>query len=641
MIEAPLAFLVAAAFVAFWIFVLAMTARRLLEVPAGPLRLLLSGGVGLTVAVVAVGQRMQTGGERGAFIFLWVGIGLLSAMGLLILSEIVLPAGTLPRPVHWWRAFRRWRQRTGRYTQVGRIAIRHGLGAYLSGRRDPTAHAQVELARRLRHALEEAGVVFVKLGQILSTRHDLLPPAFVAELSRLRSQVETVEWTEIAAVLTEELGAPVDEVFADFDPVPLAAASIGQVHRARLRSGEWVAVKVQRPGIRRIVDGDLDIALRMARSLEQRAEWARSLGVRELTAGFAEALREELDFSLEARNLTTVAAVRDYRDVVVPRAHNELCTGRVVVMDLLDGELLGTESNLDDRDRTALARTLLHTLLTQILLDGVFLADPHPGNLLLLRDGRIGLLDFGTVGRLDSGLRTVLQRMLLAVEAGDATALADALVDVVERPEDVDKLGLERAIGRFMARHLSPALPADIEMFTDLFRVVARYGVAVPAEMALVFRALATLEGTLAQLAPGFDIVDESRAFAAEHLYEAVAPEDLRATAMAEAVKLLPLIRRLPRRLDRITSALEHGQLSAGVRPFADQRDRNVVTRLVHQTLLTLLAAATGLVAALILGTPGGPAVAQDLSLYQLIAYSLLIASGALTLRVLTSMLRR
>ena len=637
----PLQFMVVLGFIAFWSIVLAIFARRMLDLPTGPVRLLLSGAVGVAASAVAFGQRMQ--GQSWPFILLWVGIGVLSAMGVLIVSELIASIGARPRPMHWYRAYRRWRQRTRRYSQISRIAVRHGLGAYFFRRRSRATHGRAELARRLRLALEDAGVAFVKFGQILSTRHDLLPPEFINELSRLRSQVPPVEWEQIESMLADEVGAPVSEVFAVVDHVPLAAASIGQVHRARLRSGEPVVVKLQRPGIRPIVEGDLDITRRLARALHRRGDWARSIGVRELADGFAEALREELDFTVEARNMTAVAAARSYDQVTMPRVYPGLCTSRVLVMDFLDGLPLEQAAPIIEEhglDRTELARTLLHTLLTQIMLDGVFLADPHPGNLMLLRDGRLGLLDFGSVGRLDTNMRIVLQRLLLAVDTADPTALTDALLDIVDRPEDIDEIALERAIGRFMTRHLGPGLPVDVEMFADLFRLISRHGIAVPPELAAVFRALATLEGTLAQLAPGFQIVDESRAFATSHLQYAALRGTLRENAVAEFAKLLPLIRRLPRRLDRLTSALEHGRLSIGTRPFADDRDRRHVTHLVHQSLFTLLATATGITAAILLGTTGGPQVAPDISLFQLIAYSLLIVSGALTLRVLTSILR-
>lgn len=235
------------------------------------------------------------------------------------------------------------------------------------------------------------------------------------------------------------------------------------------------------------------------------------------TGDFAGALTEELDFTIEARNLASVAATTGSDVVAVPGTHLELSGPRVLVMDYLDGVPLDRAAPLIEQlglDRGELARTLLHTLLTQIMTDGVFLADPHPGNLLLLRDGRLGLLDFGSVGRLDSTIRALRQRIVIAIDAADPTTLTDALVDIVDRPEDVDEDGLERAVGRFMALHLGPGLTVEVNMFTDLLLLVTRHGVAVPPEVAAVFRALATIEGTLTTLSPGFDIVAESRAFA-------------------------------------------------------------------------------------------------------------------------------
>lgn len=633
--------LVASVFIAFWTILLAVAARRMLELRVGPLRLVLCGVAGVATSVLAIGQRVQ--GQGWPFALLWIGIGMVTTMSLLTVGEVVAPAGAMPHPIRWYRAFRDWRWRVRRYAEISRIAVRYGLGRYTRGRGTLTSRQRADLAHRLRRALEDAGVAFVKFGQILSTRHDLLPAEFTAELGHLHNQVAPVGWQEVEELLVSELGAPVTELFAAVDHEPLAAASIGQVHRARLRSGAEIVVKAQRPGIGPIVDADLEIALRIARMLERRAGWARAIGIRELADGFAEALREELDFTVEARNMVTVIAARSYDDVTMSRPHLDLCTRRVLVMDYLDGLPLDRAEPIIDElrlDRNQLARTLLHALLTQIMLDGVFLADPHPGNLMLLRDGRLALLDFGSVGRLDPGLRAALQRMLLAVDTTDATALCDALVDVVERPESIDEPGLERAIGRFMARHLGPGLAVDVAMFTDLLQLVTRYGVAVPPELAAVFRALATVEGTLARLAPGFNIVDESRAFATANLHRALHTDSLRATVSAEVVKLLPLIRRIPRRLDRLTSALEHGRLSTGTRVFADDRDRAFVARLVHQAMLALLATAAGVTGGVLLGTEAGPQVADTLTLYQLLAYLLLLVSGALALRVVTTTVR-
>ncbi len=636
-------FLVVAGYIVFWTLVLSVVARRFLQLRAGPLRLVLSGAVGVAVAGLAVGSQVPASGRNLGFVLLFIGIGLLVAMGVLVVTELIAPVPLHTRIVSARRAYRRWRQRTKRYSQVSRIAVRHGLGGYLSGRRNPNKQHRAELARRLRLSLDEAGGAFVKLGQVLSTRRDLLPASFVDELSHLQDQAAPVAWTDVERLLTDELEAPVEEIFDHFDEQPLAAASIAQVYRARLRSGEDVVVKVQRPDIRPIVDRDLDITARIAAVLDRRTSWARSIGIRDLADGFSTALYEELDFSLEARNLTSVAATHRFDDVVIPRAYPELSTRRVLVMEYLDGVPLDRAMPLIEQlglDRHELAHTLLRTLLTQIMTSGVFLADPHPGNLMLLRDGRLGLIDFGSVGRLDGRMRGVLQRVILAIDASDATMLNDALMEAVDRPEMVDEAGLERSLGRFMAQYLGPGMRVDVDMFGDLLRLVTRHGVPVPPELAAVFRALATVEGTLPAISPGFDIVAESRAFAKANLRETLVPESLRSAVIAEAVKVLPIVRRLPRRLDRIASALESGRLSTGVRPFADARDRRVVTRLVHQSLMTILAAAAGVVAAILLGIDGGPQVTEGLGLYQLLAYNLLIASGALALRVLMSMVR-
>jgi ubiquinone biosynthesis protein len=322
--------------------------------------------------------------------------------------------------------------------------------------------------------------------------------------------------------------------------------------------------------------------------------------------------------------------------------HQRLCTRQVLVMERLHGTPLAAPSPwlTGDDDRAALARRLLDTVLRQILVDGVFHADPHPGNVLLLDDGRLGLLDVGSVGRIDAGLRGALQRLLLAVDRGDPRAPADALLEVVDRPDDLDEARLERALGRLPVRHVGPGLAPDARMFADLFRLVFEHALGVPPEMAAVFRSLPTPEGTLTQLAPGFDLVAESRAFAAKELAERLRPEALRRAAGDEFLSLLPLLRRVPRRLDRIGAALEEGRFAVDVRLFADDRDRRVVTDLVHQVLLAGLAATTGIMAVLMLGLPGGPSVTGRVSLFQLLGYGLLVVSAVLGLRVVVAVFR-
>jgi ubiquinone biosynthesis protein len=274
------------------------------------------------------------------------------------------------------------------------------------------------------------------------------------------------------------------------------------------------------------------------------------------------------------------------------------------------------------------------------MIDGIFHADPHPGNVLLLADGQLGLLDFGSVGRIDAGLRAALQRLLLAVDRGDPAALRDALLEVLQRPEELDERALERALGRFMARHVGAGIPPDVRMFTDLFRIVAEHGLSVPPEIAGAFRALATIEGTLTQLAPGFDILIQARRFTTAYLAEQLSPAALRKSATDELISLVPMLRRLPRRLDRITGSLEHGRLGLNIRLLADQSDRRYLTGLVHQLVLTFLAATLGVMSVLMLGLHGGPRVTHAITLYAFIGYCLLVFAGVLALRVLVVVFR-
>ncbi len=628
--------------------VLATAAQRLLNVRFGRLRTFLAAlaAFGLARPVLepilgslgGVDAQHPPAAAALALLLLIVMCVVLIPMVILVLAEALVPPGSVPGPLELIRSVRGRVSRSRRYSQITRIAIRHGLGPYLRGRgeRLEDRSGKVRLARSLREALEDGGVTFVKLGQILSTRRDLLPAEFVEELGGLQDQVAPARWEHVEPVLRAELGGPVEEVFAEFGRTPLAAASIGQVHPARLHTGESVVVKVRRPGIQSVVAKDLDIVRRLAATLESRTRWGRSLGLGDLAEGFATAIREELDFRVEAANMAAVAA-SDGGGVTYPAPISAMCTERVLVMRRLSGSPVTTAA---PEQGPRLARDLLDCLLRQILVEGVFHADPHPGNLMLLEDGTLGLLDFGSVGRLDGSVRSALQRFLLAMNRQDPLGVTDALLEVVPRPEDIDEAALERALGQFMARHLAPGMDS-VQLFTDLFKIVSAYGLSIPPEVAAVFRALATLEGTLVRLSPGFDLIGEARAFAGRYLAERVAPETVRETVTQELAALLPMLRRLPRRVERIASAAEHGRFTLNVRLLADDRDRSYVTGLLHQVLLTVLGATAGVMAVILLGTDGGPQVLSNTSLFQLIGYNLLGISAILVLRVLAVIFRR
>ncbi len=639
------------------VLVFAAVIRRLLGVRIGLVRALLAAVLAMFVtapvlsafapadpAAVSTGEGLLLGAAS-------VAVAALIAMAALVVLEVLLPTGSLPGPVEAWRGVRRRVARTRRYSTIVRIALRHGLGRFLRGRPQPgpsSAASRRRLARSLRAALDEGGVTFVKVGQLLSTRRDLLPAEFVDELSALQDRAAPVPWADVEAVLAAELGRPVAEVFATVDHEPLASASVAQVHAARLPDGTGVVVKIQRPGIARIVERDLDILVRLAGTLAERTTWGRSFGVRTLATGFAEALREELDFTVERDNLQSMAAalaVSPDRGVRVPVAYPALSSERVLVMSRLPGTPLGAAAPVLDRlgaeRRTEAAAGLLDSMLDQILEHGLFHVDLHPGNLLIGDDGAVGMLDLGSVGRIDGVTRTAIGRLLTAIGRGDAVAVSDALLEVLDRPESVDERDLQRSIGTLIVRYAGPGSTAGVAAVPALLRTLTAYGLGVPPPVAAVFRAVSTLDGTLALLDPGFDLISRARATGGRRLAEAVRPANVRAALEAELGTLLPILRALPRRLDRIADAVEHGRLRFAVRLFADDQDRRLMTGLLHQTLLTVIGATAGVMATLLLGAGGGPRVSAGVSLFPLLGYGLLVVSMVLVLRVLVAIFRR
>jgi ubiquinone biosynthesis protein len=646
------------AFVVVGVLVLGLMAQRLLGLRLGTARMILTGIFAavmypiLTLAIInaASGANFDTTQDRPElfwFALLSAMLTVLAAMAFIVIVEAFVPLGAIPPATVWGRGIQGRINRTRRYWQIIGIAYRKGLVSYIRGGRSKAftvSSGRVNFGRTLTSTMNAAGVTFVKLGQSLATRRDLLPAEVALELSSLQDQAEPVPWDDLRAVLDAELPAPVEELFAEFDTQPLAAASVGQVHLARLHDGTEVVVKVQRPGIGPIVERDLDIAERLASRLDATTTWGRNIGIKALAAGLGAALREELDYRVEADNIMAIArsTSRD-PDVLLPTPHLPLCTERVLVMERLAGTPIAkAAADLDPETRERLAKTLLDSLLRQIVLDGVFHADPHAGNILVTDDGGLALLDFGSVGRLDGNLRAALQRLFLAVDRSDPLAVSDALLELVPRPDEIDQQRLERDLGRFMAKYAEGgATSAGVRMFGDLFKVVADHGLAIPPEIAAVFRSLATVEGTLTLLAPSFDLVVETKRLATEYLSEQLEPDRLQQIARDELAALVPILKRLPRRIDRIASAAENGRLSANIRLFADERDRAVVRDMVHEILLAFLAAATGLMAVILIGIDNGPTMTGSVGLYAFLGYNLLAVSAILGLRVLAQIFRR
>ncbi|WP_017579091.1 ABC1 kinase family protein [Nocardiopsis valliformis] len=632
-------------------------ASRLMDVPFNLPRLALAALFGAPVGAVgailayygtfeALNSTESAEMDQPGFMALMLFAMAVGAMLAFVGLELLLPRGTRVRPVAMVREARGWFGRMGRYRRILWILARHGLGGYVLGRREGVEDTSVQrrLARSLVRSMEEAGVVFVKLGQVLATRRDLLPPVFVEELGRLHSEVAKVPFEQIRECVEGELGRESGAVFAEFDPEPLAAASIAQAHLARLHGGEEVVVKVQRPGIGPVVKRDLDIIRRLARRFDEHTDWGPAIGVLELAEGFAEALLEELDFEVEAANIAAVADATGDSPVRIPQVYDAYTSRRVLVMERLHGtQVGGGDLSPEEGERTA--RILLDCLMEQVLMSGIFHADPHPGNILLLDEGGVGLLDYGSVGRLDAQTREALQMMLLAIDRGDAVLLTDTLLDVVDDPGEIDTERLRRSLGQFMARYLNGGTTASMRMFTELLMLVTRFGLVLPAELAAVFRAMATLEGTLVHLAPGFDTVAEAKRYAGARMSEQLGTGNLRQMASGELIALLPTLRRLPRRLDRITDQLHKGRFTVQARMFAHPEDRKLLRSVVRRAVMTVLAVVTGFMSVGLFNVterPGvsWPELATHTQALNLLAWLLLATTAMFVLRLLVDMVR-
>lgn len=547
--------------------ILGLVSRRLLGVPVGWPRTLLVAGIvsaGGNAVLGPLAQQLGIMTPHGDLVGAPLGVAavvttlLLAwaiALGIavLVVLEALAPTGSLPDPLAVLRDLPARQRRARRYTQVIGIAARHGLGGFLgAGARTRQADA-TRVGRSLTRALAEAGVTFVKFGQMLATRPDLVGDTMAAQLGALQADVAAVPWPDLRAALEAGLGRPIEEVFAHVEEQPLAAASVGQVHGARLLDGTPVVIKVQRPGAAAQVAADLDILRRLGARLERSTAWARALHLGSLVEGFAASLDEELDYRVEAGNARAVAGSLPWGQHVVhvPEVYLPFSGRTVLVMERVAGLPISRAgaalAALPAERRHELADALLRVVLRQILQTGVFHADLHGGNVLLRDDGSLALLDLGAVGRLDRTSREAIGRVLLAVDRDDSVAATNALLTLLDRPARLDDRALERELGELIARYRHGTGPGGAAgLFPDLFRLVMRHGFAIPPQVAATFRALGALEGTLATIAPGTDLVVAARRAGDELYDERRQPRELKATLEDQLLRLAPLLERLP-----------------------------------------------------------------------------------------------
>ncbi len=455
----------------------------------------------------------------------------------------------------------------GRMTEIGRVATRHGFGYLLDRRRATDEAPDADRGRRLREMLDELGPTFVKFGQLLSTRPDVVPPDVIIELRKLQDDVSPFPMTEVERVVEEELGLSIERAFVGFDEQPVAAASIGQVHRATLPTGADVVVKVQRPTAPRQIESDLRLMASAARVVRERVRQLDFLDSSELVDEFGRSIRQELDYQQEARNAEAFRRnfAGDAR-VAVPRVWWRYTTNRLLTLERLEGTHvrdLDLES-WSDGDRRDLAHRMTDAWMTMIFRHAFFHGDPHPANILHLDDGRLGLVDFGLAGRLTDADMARLTRLFVDAATENVGALPRRLADLGVRydrdREDELRSRLEELYYRYYGARLSEIDP--IEAIREGLALIYSMNLRLPTRFVILDKALATLGSVAVEVYPDFNVFEVARPYAKQLIADRFSPRRLALRAQREVQELGEIALEVPRQVHDVLNELRDGEMS-------------------------------------------------------------------------------
>ena len=490
---------------------------------------------------------------------------------------------------------------------------------------------------RLRRAIERLGPTFVKMGQLVATRRDLVSPALATQLGKLKDDVPALPFEQMRAVVTAELGAEVEDLYAEFDTEPLAAASIGQVYRARLHDGRDVAVKVQRPGAAEAMEVDFEIITRLAHAAAKHTDWGRAQDVAGIATEFVTTLRSELDYQNEARNLTRFReAFADDPSVAFPAPVDELTTSRVLTMELITG-IPGTRPDLMDKagiDRRAIVEAGVRCYLRQIFELGYFHADPHEGNLFAMPDGRVGFVDFGRVGWVSERNRARVLDLMAAFTEGDDAAATDIIVSMISAGPGLDVTVLQREVGRLVDAYQRHGLDLDLQaLFDSILAVVRDQGLRIPTEYVVLFTTLGVLEGVAKHMAPDYQLNDTVAAYIGSVLPGRFDPERLKQAALRTLSRYVHLLEDLPVGLSRTLRRASEGEFRVAVRPSDYDRLVDRLDKLVVRLSFTLLLAAFVVGFSIIVALQPGNRV------FKVLALAVLLVAVAVTVWWMVSLL--
>ncbi|WP_051533968.1 2-polyprenylphenol 6-hydroxylase [Desulfitibacter alkalitolerans] len=459
-----------------------------------------------------------------------------------------------------------------RYRQVANILARHGFGYLLDRlnltdilpyhqrlKQDSDEHKDAEKTRgeRLRQALTELGTTFIKFGQILSTRSDLLPKDIIIELQKLQDRIPPISFERVREQVEGELGAPLEEIFECFHEEPIAGASIGQVHRACLKDGKECVVKVRRPEVEAVVQVDLEILFDLARLAESRSALSRHYHLVEIVEEFAWGLKRELDYSVEGRNAERLwNNFAQDEDIKVPKVYWDYSSTQVLTLEYVEGTKLSNLQELDNKgyDKRIIAEKLSRAVLKQVLLDGFFHADPHPGNIFVQKGNKICFMDFGLMGYLSEERKKQVIKLVLALVRKDSNKIVKAILEmgVVSKTTDIDKL--KRDMDMLISLYYTvPLSKINIgEVIGEVLELAFAHRVKIPTEMTLMAKTLIVLEGVLKDLEPTISIIEIAEPFAAKLIAHKYDPRNLTRELSNSFQEYFELVSGMPQKADRL-----------------------------------------------------------------------------------------
>jgi ubiquinone biosynthesis protein len=516
------------------------------------------------------------------------------------------------------------------------------VGLKMISRKQRTRDMRLTRAQRLRMAVEELGPAYIKLGQILSTRPDFMPADFIAELSKLQDRVPPCPFEALRCIIETELKGTLEASFSAFEETPLASASIGQVHKGRLHSGEDVAVKVRRPGISKLIEVDLEIMLHLATLMERHITELAPHRPATIVEEFAGTLEKELDFGLEAANMRRFAADFEENPAVhIPAVYRAFSTTRVLTMEYVEGIKISQADAIETAgmDKHLLTVRGADLILTQVFLNGFFHADPHPGNLFVLRDNVICLLDFGMVGIVDRETRERFVDLIDSVVNRDEPVMVEALLQLTEWDLYPDIRRMQRDVTDFISRYLYRPL-REVEIgacLKELMMLASRHRLRIPPDLFLMIKAFATVEGIGRQLDPEFDMVSRAKPFLVKVNSERFSPRRIAREAMGMSRTLLKLTRQLPKDLLDLARAIRKQQLNLTVTHQGLQEMLSTHDRISNRISFSIIIAALLIGSALIVISKAPPLI-YGISLIGIIGF---LAAALMGVWLLVAILRK